>query len=316
MRWRPLSTAFSVSDMSGTAAWPLRSSGTQHRPSAPARAGADAADRPAVDADHVGAGRPAARPRAPASSSFWPLPATPAMPRISPRADLEARCPCRVDAERPVGRQVEVAHGRAAAAPPRAPARRESVRSSAPIISSAMLLRGLGLGIAGRRPPCRRAGSWRASQSALISSQLVADVEDRAALGGELAQRLEQPLDLLRRQHRGRLVHDQQLRVLQQAAHDLDALALADRERVDLARGVERQAVGVRDLDDPLRERAHVGRRRRRRARCSRAPSSPRTARSAGTPCRCRARARRAGRRRGPARPSQSISPSSACSTP
>ncbi len=42
--------------------------------------------------------------------------------------------------------------------------------------------------------------------------QLVADVEDAAALGGEPAQRLEQLQHRLRRQHRGRLVHDQQLR--------------------------------------------------------------------------------------------------------
>ena len=66
--------------------------------------------------------------------------------------------------------------------------------------------------------------------------ELVADVEDRAALGGEPAQRREQLLGLLRREHRGRLVHDQQLRRLQQAAHDLDALPLADRQRPDIAR--------------------------------------------------------------------------------
>ena len=73
--------------------------------------------------------------------------------------------------------------------------------------------------------------------------ELVADVEDAAALGGERAQRLEQLLDGLRRQHRRRLVHDQQLRVLQQAADDLDALALAHRQRVHVPVGIERQAV-------------------------------------------------------------------------
>ena len=86
--------------------------------------------------------------------------------------------------------------------------------------------------------------------------ELVADVEDRAAFGGEAAQRHEQRLGLLRRQHRGRLVHDQQLRLLQQAAHDLDALALADREVVHRAVGVERQAVFARGLGDAL---AQVG---------------------------------------------------------
>ena len=81
--------------------------------------------------------------------------------------------------------------------------------------------------------------------------QLVRDIEDRAALAGEPAQGLEQDLDLLRRQDRGRLVHDDELRILQQAAHDLDALALADRKIADHEVRVEPQAVAGRDLDDP-----------------------------------------------------------------
>jgi hypothetical protein len=57
--------------------------------------------------------------------------------------------------------------------------------------------------------------------------QLVADVEDRAAFGRELAQRFEQLAHRLRRQHRRRLVHDEELRRLQQAADDFHALPLA-----------------------------------------------------------------------------------------
>ena len=75
--------------------------------------------------------------------------------------------------------------------------------------------------------------------------QLVADVEDRAALPCQPPQGGEQLRHLLRRQHRGRLVHDQQLRILQQAADDLDALALADRKIVHAAVGIERQAIGL-----------------------------------------------------------------------
>ena len=82
--------------------------------------------------------------------------------------------------------------------------------------------------------------------------QLVGDVEDRAALRHQPAQGGEQHLDLLRRQHRGRLVHDEQLRLLQQAAHDLHALALADRQVADAAVGIELQAVGGRHRDDAL----------------------------------------------------------------
>ena len=100
----------------------------------------------------------------------------------------------------------------------------------------------------------------RALAQRLDLLKLVADVQDRATLGGELTQGREQPLHLLRGQHRGRLVHDQELRVLQQAAHDFDALALADGERVHVAARVERQAVSLGHLDDPGSERAQVTR--------------------------------------------------------
>ena len=75
----------------------------------------------------------------------------------------------------------------------------------------------------------------------------VRDVEQRPALVAQPLQRGEQPLGLLRRQHRGRLVEDDEARVLQQAAHDLDALALAGRERPDRPAGLELQAVGGAD---------------------------------------------------------------------
>ena len=64
---------------------------------------------------------------------------------------------------------------------------------------------------------------------------------------------------LLRRQHRGRLVHDQQLRLLQQAAHDLDALALADRQVVHRLAGIERQTVAFGNFDDAVPQALAVG---------------------------------------------------------
>ncbi len=146
--------------------------------------------------------------------------------------------------------------------------------------------------------------------------QLVADVEDRAALLGQPAQGGEELRHLLRRQHRGRLVHDQQLGILQQAADDLDALALADREIMHAAVGIERQAIGLGDLDDPRLQAPAQPPDRRRRARCSRRRSGPRTARNAGTPCRCRAVGRNCGLGMRTGRPCQRISPASGCSTP
>ena len=77
--------------------------------------------------------------------------------------------------------------------------------------------------------------------------QLVRDVENRAAAGGEMLQRLEQLLDLLGRQHRGRLVHDEQPRVQEERAHDLDALPLADAQGRDDAAGIELEMVGVQN---------------------------------------------------------------------
>jgi hypothetical protein len=59
----------------------------------------------------------------------------------------------------------------------------------------------------------------------------VRDVKDRAALFGELAQHHEKLVDFLRRQHRGRLVHDEQRGIEQERPHDFDALPFTDRER-------------------------------------------------------------------------------------
>ncbi len=81
--------------------------------------------------------------------------------------------------------------------------------------------------------------------------ELVADVEDRAAFACEAAQGDEELLDLLRRQHRCRLVHDEELRILQKAAHDLDALPLADREVVHGAIRIDRQSIALGYLGDP-----------------------------------------------------------------
>jgi hypothetical protein len=90
--------------------------------------------------------------------------------------------------------------------------------------------------------------------------ELVADVENAAAFGGELTQRLEQFAHRLRGQHRGRFIHDQQTRTLQQAADDFDALALADRQGVDQPARIDRQPVALRDRLDLFRERGQVRR--------------------------------------------------------
>ena len=89
--------------------------------------------------------------------------------------------------------------------------------------------------------------------------EAVADVEDGALFRGESLQRHEQLVGLLRRQDGCRLVHDDQPRLLQQAADDLDPLPLADRQIGDDRIGIERQAVFLRDRSDPVLECAEPG---------------------------------------------------------
>ena len=57
--------------------------------------------------------------------------------------------------------------------------------------------------------------------------EAMADVDHRTAFAGEARQGDEKLVCLLRGEHRCGLVHNQELRLLQQAAHDLDPLALA-----------------------------------------------------------------------------------------
>ena len=88
-----VSSAFSASDhlRHGAAAESLlgHEGEPERAPRRPVRAGRRA--RPARR-DRPPAPARAARPTSAGSSSFWPLPATPAMPRISPSRDGEAGC--------------------------------------------------------------------------------------------------------------------------------------------------------------------------------------------------------------------------------
>ncbi len=81
--------------------------------------------------------------------------------------------------------------------------------------------------------------------------QLVGYEHDPAPLDRHPAADVEQPRDLARRQHRGRLVEHEEARPLEKALEDLDPLALADGDVLD--RPVEI------DLEPELRrQRAHA----------------------------------------------------------
>jgi hypothetical protein len=70
----------------------------------------------------------------------------------------------------------------------------------------------------------------------------VADEDDRQALRHHLRQHLKQALALLRRQHGGGFVQDQDARAPVQRLQDLDALALAHRQAAHAGIGVHLQA--------------------------------------------------------------------------
>ena len=74
----------------------------------------------------------------------------------------------------------------------------------------------------------------------------------------DLAQRLEQRVRLVGREHRGRLVEDQHLRLFVERLQDLDALALADRELPDARPRVDRQAVALAELPHLVDDRARI----------------------------------------------------------
>ena len=131
----PVSSAFSVSDNSATALRPNRSSGTAARP---ARRRAAAPFRPTgTPASVTSSARGASRsPVSAASNAFCPLPATPAMPRISPPRSMNDTARNAVPNGSSAGRLSPSATSTAA---PGALCTRGGVAASArPIIISAM----------------------------------------------------------------------------------------------------------------------------------------------------------------------------------
>ncbi len=82
--------------------------------------------------------------------------------------------------------------------------------------------------------------------------ELVRDIEDRRSLGRQKAEGAKENLYFLRGQNAGRFVHDQEFRVLEQTANDLDPLTFTSREITDDAVGRQGEAVVFRYLADAL----------------------------------------------------------------
>ena len=82
--------------------------------------------------------------------------------------------------------------------------------------------------------------------------ELVADQDGGAAGGGDLADDRKQALGLERRQHRGRLVQDQDARADRQRPQDLELLTLGQRHLPDPRRQIQLEAELVHEHGDIL----------------------------------------------------------------
>ena len=192
-------------------------------------------------------------------SSLWPLPSTPARPTISPGRTSRVKLSSRVAPWRSC--TVRPSHTRA----------KPGLRFRRPVV---LLVARLGIGerhverlhLAADHGLDQRAHVGRrhvglgdqpagAQHGHLVGDlgdlgELVRHQDDGAAGVGDAAADVEQRADLRRRQHGGRLVEHQQLRIAHQALHDLGALALAHRQFADDGVGIEREAEAIGDVAD------------------------------------------------------------------
>ena len=86
--------------------------------------------------------------------------------------------------------------------------------------------------------------------------QLVADIDDADALVAQHAHDRQQLLDILFDQRGGRLVHDQDARILRQGPGDLDPLPVRDRQRADAVIDVD--VLALQPVQQLARALAHL----------------------------------------------------------
>ena len=202
-------------------------------------------------------------PESTAASSLWPLPSTPATPTISPRLTMSVKLSRRVtpwrrapSGRRPAGPRLAGSafrRRRRLRWPPCASAGSPSIDAADdPASRSRWIIARTRRSIscagaddsATTRPP--RSTVTRFA-TFLISASLCVTSTTLQPLAATRWQTSRRRFDLVRQQHRGRLVEHEQARVAHQALDDLDALALADRERLDGRHRVEREPVFLRE---------------------------------------------------------------------
>ena len=185
-------------------------------------------------------------------SSDWPLPATPAMPTISPaRTSKETSSTMVTPRESLTVRLLDRQLDRAGLGLALFDAQQHAAADHQ---LGELLDRGLG-GLARRHhraaPHDRDVVGDRHDLA-----QLVGDEDDRLALVLELLEDAEQMVGLGRRQHAGRLVEDQDVGAAIERLQDLDALLQADRQFLDDRVRIDLQPVFALQ---PLQLRARLG---------------------------------------------------------
>ena len=191
----------------------------------------------------------ARRPVIASASSRWPLPETPATAAISPARTVSETPLTAASAAVAVGPQIlDLEHRRALR--PGMPLARHDRDLAAHHQCREGLRRRVDRLHGGESLPRPQNGD--AIRDRLHLVQLVRDEDDRPPFGGDLAQRDEERVGLVRREHRGRLVEDEDARLLVERLQDLDPLLLADRELPDAGVRVDADAVALAEL-------AHLG---------------------------------------------------------
>lgn len=184
------------------------------------------------------------------TSSAWPLPSTPAMPRTSPRWIVNEMSESTSRTTPSVSTAVSWRPSRSSiGSSVTVDSRVSGEGSSLPTISSARLLGRGGRRVGGAdRRTAPDDGDLVGDGEHL--AQLVRDEDDGQALGLEAAQVVEERVDLLRDQDRGRLVEDEGAGAAVEDLEDLHALAVGDPEVLDEGVGADAETVRVRDLPD------------------------------------------------------------------
>ena len=202
------------------------------------------------------------RPVMTSASSAWPLPETPAIPRISPErtSRLTPRKPGRA-AVAPAGYvlQLQADLAKLDLAPVGGEA---DLAADHPV--GQVLFGGLGGGARADLAPVAQDGHTLADLHHFM--QFMRNEDEGMAIPGHLAHDGEQLIHFLRGEHGGRLVEDEQGRAAIKGLDDLDALLLADRKLPDVGIGIDLQTVGFRQVRESVcatRSRSVRGRGRR-----------------------------------------------------